>query len=260
MRNLYLLLFLTLLVAACQKEVNDFDAPPPPGECMLSRIVQGTGIDDSVFIIKYDVQKRIQVLIDSAYSDTLVPTYSGNNKYPDFYGFSTGGGFGFQHNGVGKVTQVEGFGNRTTMQYAAGDQLSAGAYLYQDNNSWLPAWTYTFTHDAAGNLTQFEEFNRNNASQGTWKITYTDIPNPFTELAYYNYGNFLGMDDIFPAYMFIHQSKLLPKTIENGGLRYEISYGINSQGKVASSISRLKNVTNNNIEYVATRYYYYSCP
>ncbi|WP_276484533.1 hypothetical protein [Paraflavitalea pollutisoli] len=261
MRNQYLLLLsLVFVVVACQKEVNDFDATPPPGDCLLTRIVQGTGIDDSVFIIKYDAQKRIAVLIDSSYSDTLTPTYSGNNKYPDFYGFLSGGGFGFKYNPVGKVIEVEGLGNKTTMQYAAGDQLSVAASFYLNINTWEPTWNYTFAHDAAGNLTKFEEFNPSNASQGVWQITYTDIPNPFGDLAYYNYGNFLGMDDIFPAYMFIHQSKLLPKTIQNGGLSYEISYGLNTQGKVVTSIARLRNMTNNNIEFTATRHYYYSCP
>lgn len=260
MRKLCLIwLSLTLLVAACQKEVNEFTLPPPAGDCMLTRIVQGTGIDDTVFIIKYDAQKRIQALIDSVYEDTITAIYTNDIKYPDWLGISSGGGIGYAYNSNGKVTDVTGLGNRITMQYAGAEQLSAAAAFYRDNNNWLPSWNYTFQYDGNGNLTKIEEFNTSNVPQGGMEITYTDIPNPFKELAPYNFGNMLGMDDIFPAFMFAHQSKFLPKTIKDGGLVFEISYGKNTQGQLVSSIARLRNMTNNNIEYTATRYYYYSC-
>lgn len=260
MRNLYLvLLSLAILAVACQKEVNDFPPPPPPCEGLLTRIVQGTGIDDTVFIIKYDTLKRISALIDSVYRDTIKPTYTNESKYPDWLAFLSGDGISYAYNTTGKVTDAAGWGNRITMQYAGADQLAAAGSFYRDNNNWLPVSTFTFQQDANGNLVKWDEFNTSNVPQGTYEVTYTDILNPLNDLSYYNFGNMLGMDDIFPAFMFVHQSKYLPKTIRNGGLIFEISYGRNATGQLVSSVARLRNLTNNNLEYVATRYYYYTC-
>ncbi|MDF2190109.1 hypothetical protein [Paraflavitalea sp. CAU 1676] len=254
------LLSLALLIVACQKDVKDPNTQPPVNsDCMLTRIVQGTGIDDTVYIIKYDAQKRVQTIIDSAYEDTMTASYTGNNKYPDRVDAVFAGSVSYTYDATGNPTMVAGgIGNKVEMQYASGSQLSTAALFYRENSTWKPSLNYKFRYDSKSNLVGFDEFNSSQVLRGQTQITYTEIQNPFKDLSPYNFANMLGMDDVLPAFMFLYKSQYLPKTI-TARLIYELSYKQNSAGQVTSSVATVKNPSTGDIEYIATRYYFYQC-
>lgn len=255
---------LAILTIACQKDVSgDVTLPPGVKPCLLTRVIQGTGTDDTVYHIKYDTLDRIAVLIDSTENDSLVATYTGSKKFPDRIADDYGAHIDIAYNSKNKPLTIAGsdYGTKIDMEYVADTLLSKATEHWYDGlaNAWKLAGHSEMSFDK-GNLVQIKEYNTSSTLIRTLEISYTGIPNPFKELATYNFFNMLGMDDIFPAFMFLHQSKYLPKAIRDGNLVFEISYQQNAANQVISSVAVLKNTTNNNIEYTATRHYFYTCP
>lgn len=269
MRAFYFILVAFACVAvSCQKEIsedigNNPGNPANPGnkQCLLTRIVQGTGVDDTVFLVKYDAQNRIHAIIDSAYEDSVVATYTGNNKYPDMLEDSYGDAISYTYNASGKPLVVSGGGNKIVMEYLS-DTILSNASSYYHDNTWKLSRLYTFQFDSKVNMSSMREFTSGNDLRGQTDITYTDIPNGFNGLAPYNFNNMLGMDDIFPAFMFLYNSKYLVKSAlrGGGGQIFTVSYQQNSDHQVISSKAVLKEISTGEVLFVVTRYYFYQCP
>ena len=260
-----ILVAITGLIISCQKEVTgDIDTPPVnPGnqKCLLTRIVQGTGIDDTVFLVKYDAQNRIRAIVDSAYEDSLTATFTGNNIYPDFIDDNYGDGISFTYNSKARVLVAAGGGNKSEMEYVS-DTILSKATTYYPDPGWKVSRRYTFQSDSKGNLTSMQEFTSGNVLRGQTDFTYTDILNPFGGLIPYSFNNALGMDDVFPAFEFLYNSKYLVKSAlrGGGGQIFTVSYQQNSNHQVISSKAVLKEISTGDVLFVVTRYYFYQCP
>jgi hypothetical protein len=257
-----ILVIIASFVASCQKEISGEVVATPDNagkQCPLTRIVQGTGIDDTVYLVKYDALNRIRAIVDSVHEDSLNATFTGNNKYPDRIEDSFGDGISYSYNNAGKPLVVVGWGNKVEMEYVS-DTVLSKAITYYPDNGWKIASRYTFQFDSKSNLTQIQEFSSGNVFQHQIDITYTDIPNAFQGLVPYNFFNLLGMDDIFPASMFLYNSKYMVKSATIEGLTYGVTYQLNNTRQVIASKAVLKNTSTEEIFYVATRSYFYQCP
>lgn len=265
----FILIAVTGLMVSCQKEISeDLGTTPGTGtpgtsagkQCLLTKIVQGTGTtDDTVFLVKYDALNRIRTITIPEYDDSLVTTYTGSNKYPDLIEDGYGGGLSFSYNNAGRPLVVAGGGNKMEMEYVSDTVLSKGTSYYYDN-TWKLSRRYTFQFDSKVNLASYREFSSANDLRGQFDITYTDILNPFNALVPYSFNNTLGMDDIFPADIFLYRSKYLVKSVSVNGQRYDVTYQQNSDHQVISSKAVYKDTGTGEIIFVATRSYFYTCP
>lgn len=263
--------FIVLMVmVSCQKEISSDGQPgdeqTTATDCRLTKMVQGTGIDDSVFIIKYDAQSRITAVIDSVNTDTFSVSYdavSGNLKEITD---SRGSKKRFTYNTAGRPTGAVSTGNKVTLEYAD-DTVLTKVTEYANNGTTWDMWRYyELQYDSKNNLVKVKGFDAANKQVNQVTYTYSDILNSIRPLTLFNFENYLGLEDILPESVFhLYAGKYLIKSYSqtdgsgNGGYTADLHYELDKAKKLISSKATFKDRVTNAVTNVLTRKYLYEC-
>lgn len=266
-------LLAVFLLAACQKDVSDFQEPeiiPGADECLLTRIVQGTtGTPaDTVYHIQYDNARRIATLVDSASEDTMTVVFGANGKVEEIdhnWGYFKL----FEYTPENRLSVVGSPFSVAEFEYTA-DGVPVRANLYDRADILDPfgMWAYdSLFYDNAGNLVRIMEYDPTDVPVVEITITYSSLPNTFGLLSALNFENYLGMGDIFPLsvyyaldgrYMISTYRETLIATNEQ--FTIDVSYSTDRADKILSSRAVLKNIDGTTVSSaIASRKYFYTC-
>ncbi len=264
MKAIYMSLAALFVLASCQKEISAEDTEPPGAtdlsDCRLTRMVQGTGIRDTVYLFKYDDQNRVTARIDSSHHDTTLISYDANGFLASFFNLRGGTTTDFICNSKGRITSAEAPVNRVSMEYKD-DTVLARVNIYEIFGG-TGIYEYdSLYYDANKNLVSIKTFSGyNNSLRSITEFTYTNILNPFHSLAYLNFENNMGMDDLLPASIYdIYAGKYLLKSYRNSsGYSVEITYVVDNSKKVTGSVATYRD-PGGNVSQVLTRKFQYTC-
>jgi hypothetical protein len=131
MKNFYYVTAIALMATAMSCKKDSGPSNNPAGQnSQLVRIQQGVSADDdTVYLIKYDDKKRIASLVDSIYTDTLLPTYNSSDQVTEITERSpwSQGHLTANYNGSGQLTQIDysfyGEVGRYVFEYSGGMPL-----------------------------------------------------------------------------------------------------------------------------------------
>jgi len=269
----YMRIFICGLIAcififSCQKQLTFDGLTSNPGgggtsHCVLKRMVQGTGIDDTVFLFTYDTLKRIHSIIDSIYKDSSIATYDKLTGNLLQITYSYGEIVKYSYNASKKPVDGTSSGNRVVAEYISDSMLSKVTQYYPDNNVWK-VWRYvTFEYDAVKNLKGMKEYTPSNVLTGRIDFTYTNLQNTLGSLNAFNFENYLGTVDILPTSMYLYTGKFLLKSYIVSDLSMSIecaiTYKTDNSQKVTTSTAIFKNPVTSVVYNILTRKYFYEC-
>ena len=170
----------------------------------LVRIQQGVDpniLNDSVYLLKYDINKRLSVIIDSLNQDTLTATYNTGGKLTGIQESSaySSDQLSATYNTSGQLTELDCsvFGEQEQFVFTySGTMPSQCVYSTNAGAGSLSVWrTYGYTVTGQ-NITDIKEYDASNTFLGEHKLTYGTQTNPFKTLSLFNWGGRLGTDDI----------------------------------------------------------------
>ena len=223
------LVLVLALFASCKK--NNNSNPNPANTGSLTRIFQGTDPDitnDTVFLITYNQSGKIQLIVDSIYSDTLAGTYDDHGNLVAVIGSGSGldGWYAnYNYDATNHLTEIDAMVNgesqQTTFEYTNG-VISKKSFYTNSGSGPVQLYRY-FTYTVSdGNITGINTYLPNSTLIGTTTATYGSQSNPFTSLSLFNFSGSLGIDDIAPVESYFNKNILagdntnsFPTSIEN---------------------------------------------
>ena len=201
---------LIAVVTSCKKDSGSNNNPGGQSGSLV-RIQQGVSVDDdTVYLIRYDGQKRVSAIIDSINLDTLTAAYNSSNQLTDIQETSP---YGHDHlsatyNGSGQLTELNSsfFGQKDKYVFEYSGSMPSKKSYYTDAGqggsvALYRYYTYTLT---GTNITGIKEYSAGDVFLGERKITYGTQTNPFKGLTLFNWGNRLGIEDIITQETFFN--------------------------------------------------------
>jgi hypothetical protein len=260
-----------ILLIACQKEISKetTNKTTNTAKCKLVKMVQGTGVNDTIYLLKYDNLGRVIKIVDSSSGtpyDLITISYNGSSKLPssaNLLGFDS---VTFTYNASGKVaTSIERgvFDTKYVFEYVS-DTILKKINLYEwspNINDWISDGADTAYLDGIRDVLQFKAAPGNGTYIPIDEFTYTNVANTLKVLSQFDNGGVLGIFDIFPRDWYYYESNFMVHTY-NGRISpdyRECSYNVDSLGNVTSSLVTFRTSPTDPIITVTTRKYYYDC-
>ncbi len=197
--QLFFLTILSSLLVCCNKQA-DKQMVNNKGT-QLVRIQQGTDpATDTVNLISYNTQNKIEMITDSTNDVSLNASYNAQGRLS---GINTTFSFNasYTYDGNGLLTEVNtdvvGVHDQYIITYNNG-VIAEKKWYTQVNVSGPPSLWETFKYTVTdGNITDIKEYRYDGTLISDKELDYDLEPNPFKELSLFNFANVLGTDEIF---------------------------------------------------------------
>ncbi len=240
----------------------------------ILRVVQGQGnANDTVYLLAYNNYNKVKSVVDSLHRDSLIGYYEADSTlqkidlYTSYGASSPIENYVLSYDNNQRITEVEytvsGQHNRLVYLYANGaTRLPSQKDLYTDfgQNTDPELWksfTYEFTN---GNITKMIEYNDAGAPTGlVVTYDYTKVRNIFKNLAFFNLGNYLGLEEIINNESFFNRHLIRSYTITAPGaasLTIQNTYDINSKDELAAATSRMISASGDTTNIYTRRFFY----
>lgn len=232
----YLLLFATVVIVSCKRK--NVDPPQKPKEdSLIVRIQQGIipGYD-AVFLLSYDVDKRIKKIVDSVLPFTLTPTYNSAGDIISIKGIGQGysNTVTFSYNTDNQLTQVDAQYGQNAHQYVFEyvNGVISKRSVYNQARPGVPGlelfgyYTYEVTN---GNITKLKQYNKANALVIEKTFTYTSHPNISKPLALLNWGDRIGLGQVANEETFFNKNLIANYTSQGSLTTFTYTYNSNQR-------------------------------
>ena len=206
--------FIFFALVSCQKEVSSENSTPPPGGSgnptpgggsqppsgngKLYRIRQGLHQDiteDTVLLISHNGAGKIRSIVDSLEEDSSVAEYDVTGRLSTITRPS-GENLYCLYDPNGLLTQI-GYkvaGERRRLNFYYTNGVLERQTYYTDHGSGREPelWREYLYVIVAGNITQFDEWDKSGRHLSTYFFEYSQQPNQLKQLSLFNYGNRYG--------------------------------------------------------------------
>jgi len=262
-----------ILLGSCKKEKDYAGKPPAQTKGNLIRIQQGISADlvkDTVKLISYDAAGKIRTVIDSIYKDTMYAYYDEAGRISKIvkmrpYTFNNISYLNtdsaqFTYNASGLLVQydftVVGQKDRYIFEYNNGVLIKSNFYLDAGRGGQLFLWR-TFTYEVTGgNITNVKEYTASNSLVNETKYTHGSQLNPFKNISLFNFGNFLGTDEVISYETYFNHNILTGYT--NNTTMVNISNSFNDLQKPAKIVSMYDFSNGKEYNRTLTRFFTYN--
>ncbi|KAA2238540.1 hypothetical protein F0L74_20160 [Chitinophaga agrisoli] len=213
LRSAMPVLFALLTFVSCGKD-DDNPNPDPdenahPGGPYFVGVTEGTGGDDTSFVLSYDAGNRVTKVVNTTLKDSVMATYNsaGNPVKVVAKGDGDVVTVDYTYNAANQLTRINSTYESErgidaafsdTLEYNNGLITKKTSYTsHPDINNGQPYLTGYYTYEVtAGNITSIRYFNAD-GSPGTQKtLTYGSDPNVFKGVSLLNINGFTFIDDI----------------------------------------------------------------
>lgn len=246
----------SMFFIACQKDgVEPTDEgnpgtgnPPLPANCKLTKITQGLPGNDTVFTLKYNAEGLLSEVTESDWWATMNISYVAGSGRLEKVDGDKNYDLLISYNAQNRVSSLKTYHGLTyNYQYDGSGQVSridelpvAGAQFKY----------YVPVFNSQGDISEFSSKRvSDNSVIDTYKMTYSDILNPFGGFAMLNISNWMGMMELIPGSMILPAApKYLVSsfTVFNGTdtYSYTITYDKDTDNKIVKAVSDMKNPNN----------------
>jgi hypothetical protein len=202
-KSLHALAALLLLFSACKKDSNPGGGSQASGT--LIRIQEGTDpniVNDTVYLLSCNAQKKITVILDSLYQDSLLASYdaSGNLIEVDDNGTYGLGSSSLTYNTNNQLTEIDevvaGQKNQYLFTYTNGIVSKKTYNTDFGSGAALQLYSYDIYTVSAGNITDMKEYDASSNLTSETTFSYGPQANPLQLIGLFNFGNRLGTSDI----------------------------------------------------------------
>lgn len=280
LKHLNLLVCLvSLFFVSCQKELGPYSSTQSEenysgnnnsslsGKCLLTKVVQGPGIEDTTYDLSYDAAGRLSYVTEDGI-DTVRAIYNSDNTFSVLKNNWDSASFTYENGAL--VSSGIDF-NTLDFMYGANGKLTKVNLIAKDDfgPSWSVKYYYNLTFQG-DNISHVEMFKVDGTPLKTVDFSYSDIssPNGFETLVYLERGGYLGMFDYIPMELFLHKNTLmlkswketiLPTEFTSGGIdQFDIDYQQDEQKNITSS-TVTESDGKGTVYTVFKRHFYYSC-
>lgn len=261
--RIFPVLFCILLFAYCKKDKKE------KPDCNLTTITRGTGVNDSVYFIRYDDAIRISNVEDKFHQTTYTISYRGTSNDPLKVSGSNGFYINYGYNAQDQLISVETSTKlRYQFEYSNG-RIGKCLYSSQSSGTWKDIYWYIPVYDAAGNMSEISIKNMSDVLIAVIKMQYSSVPNRWHALGFLSLnataGTGINMNDIFYHFeaqtnqgKFMLQNYVWISKPGNQEVKVDIDYEYDADGRIIASKTVGTDITGSVV--YGFRKYGYTCP